>query len=62
MVDHVVPHRGDMTLFWDVANWQSLCATHHNATKKRQESRGTMPGVDAGGRPIDPQHPWNRTG
>jgi 5-methylcytosine-specific restriction protein A len=25
--DHVVPHRGDQQLFWDQANWQSLCAT-----------------------------------
>lgn len=26
-VDHVVPHRGDMALFWDeLGNWQSLCA------------------------------------
>ena len=24
--DHVVPHRGDVTLFWNEANWQSLCA------------------------------------
>ena len=24
--DHVVPHKGDPTLFWDSAgNWQSLC-------------------------------------
>jgi 5-methylcytosine-specific restriction protein A len=24
--DHVRPHRGDMTLFWDcLHNWQSLC-------------------------------------
>lgn len=27
-VDHVVPHRGDPTLFWDeLGNWQSLCAS-----------------------------------
>jgi len=24
--DHVVPHRGDMRLFWDANNWQALCA------------------------------------
>jgi 5-methylcytosine-specific restriction protein A len=29
LVDHVVPHRGDPALFWDVENWQSLCATCH---------------------------------
>jgi 5-methylcytosine-specific restriction enzyme A len=30
VVDHIVPHRGDATLFWDVTNWQSLCDAHHN--------------------------------
>src|SRR5580765_7906196 len=26
--DHVIPHRGDQTLFWDAThNWQSLCRT-----------------------------------
>jgi len=26
-VDHVVPHKGDMDLFWDEDNWQALCAS-----------------------------------
>ena len=30
-VDHVTPHRGDPALFWDVANWQSLCRSCHSA-------------------------------
>ena len=30
VVDHIIPHRGDMTLFWDRENWQPLCACHHN--------------------------------
>lgn len=26
--DHVVPHKGDLGLFWDSqGNWQSLCAS-----------------------------------
>ena len=29
VVDHIVPHRGDMELFWDEDNWQSLCQMHH---------------------------------
>jgi len=28
-VDHITPHRGDMVLFWDVNNWQSLCKRCH---------------------------------
>lgn len=30
IVDHIIPHRGDMELFWNKANWQSLCKRHHN--------------------------------
>ena len=30
VVDHIVPHRGDPTLFWDTGNWQTLCKTHHD--------------------------------
>jgi 5-methylcytosine-specific restriction protein A len=30
-VDHRVPHRGDPALFWDRANLQGLCPSHHSA-------------------------------
>ena len=36
-VDHVVPHRGDKTLFWDQDNWQGLCTRHHSREKQREE-------------------------
>lgn len=36
-VDHIKPHRGDMTLFWDTTNWQTLCFKCHQ--KKRGEER-----------------------
>jgi 5-methylcytosine-specific restriction enzyme A len=29
-VDHVVPHRGDMALFWAPSNWQPLCKRCHD--------------------------------
>ena len=29
VVDHIVPHRGDTRLFWNKANWQSLCRPCH---------------------------------
>jgi 5-methylcytosine-specific restriction protein A len=29
-VDHIRSHRGDLELFWDKDNWQSLCADCHN--------------------------------
>lgn len=29
-VDHIQPHRGNLELFWDQSNWQSLCTKCHN--------------------------------
>ncbi len=26
VIDHIVPHKGDMKLFWDSSKWQPLCA------------------------------------
>lgn len=39
VVDHIRPHRGDMALFWDPTNWQSLCSTHHSSQKQREEAQ-----------------------
>ncbi len=30
VVDHIKPHRGDMSKFWERSNWQALCATCHS--------------------------------
>jgi len=30
VVDHKVPHKGDMVLFWDSSNWQALCKECHD--------------------------------
>lgn len=37
LVDHIVPHRGDRRRFWDVNNWQGLCAAHHARKTARGE-------------------------
>ena len=39
-VDHIIPHKGDMTLFWDRSNWQPLCREHHDIDKQRIERGG----------------------
>jgi len=36
-VDHIVPHRGDMVLFWDRANWQGLCHPCHSAKTAKED-------------------------
>ena len=43
IVDHVIPHRGDMVLFWDRSNWQSLCKPCHDVVKKREEAAIAAP-------------------
>jgi 5-methylcytosine-specific restriction protein A len=30
VVDHIIAHKGDVKLFWDTNNWQSLCASCHS--------------------------------
>jgi len=40
-VDHIIPHRGDQQLFWDVENnWMPLCEICHNK-KSAKERRST---------------------
>lgn len=38
-VDHITPHKGDASLFWDRANWQALCTPCHSSAKQRVERR-----------------------
>ena len=30
VVDHIIPHKGDMDIFWDEDNWQPLCKRCHD--------------------------------
>ena len=36
-VDHVVPHRGVMALFWDRSNWRALCHSCHSRKTRRED-------------------------
>ena len=40
VVDHIIPHKGDQTLFWDQTNWQPLCKSCHDR-KTATEDRGS---------------------
>ena len=39
VVDHIIPHRGDMKLFWSRSNWQPLNSHCHNGSKQRMERK-----------------------
>ena len=30
VVDHIIPHRGNLALMWDESNWQALCKPCHD--------------------------------
>jgi 5-methylcytosine-specific restriction enzyme A len=30
VVDHIAPHKGDQSLFWNRRNWQALCKPCHD--------------------------------
>lgn len=60
IVDHITPHRGDLTLFWDQDNWQSLCKPCHDSWKQAIEKGREAWGADDSGLPTSPAHHWNR--
>jgi 5-methylcytosine-specific restriction enzyme A len=37
VVDHIVPHKGDASLFWDVGNWEAICKRHHDQKTASQD-------------------------
>jgi 5-methylcytosine-specific restriction protein A len=38
-VDHIIPHRGDMRLFWDRKNWQPLASSPCHSSRKQSQER-----------------------
>ena len=36
-VDHIIPHKGDMKLFWDRKNWQACCQSCHSRKTAKQD-------------------------
>jgi 5-methylcytosine-specific restriction protein A len=36
-VDHIVPHKGNLSLLWDKGNLQGCCYWHHSVVKQRLE-------------------------
>ena len=61
VVDHIEPHRGDVTLFRDTTNLQPLCHPCHASLKQQQEFRGWHGAIGLDGMPVDPAHPARAT-
>lgn len=48
VVDHIVPHRGDMKLFWDSSNWQGLTKIDHDEKTAREDGGFGRAPINAG--------------
>ena len=66
--DHVIPHKGDWSLFKDPDNLQSLCGPCHSRKTnyldggfghERNEQQMNR-GCDVNGMPLDAAHPWRQ--
>lgn len=62
VVDHIRPHKGDQSVFWDRANWQALCAPCHDRHKQAEDRGGMASGCDVNGVPISKSHHWTGGG
>lgn len=60
VVNHRKAHKGNWALFISPANHESTCAPHHDRLIQKEEARGQRIGTSVDGRPVDPNHPWNR--
>ena len=60
VVDHVIKDSKRTEDGFFAGPFQSLCKTHHDSTKQREERRGHVIGCDDDGVPLDPNHHWNR--
>lgn len=54
VVDHTIPHRGDMKLFWDPNNWKAMNKRCHDRKTAREDGgfRGAAPGGGQKSGPI----------
>ena len=72
VVDHIIPHKLDMKLFWAPGNHQAKCKQCHdmktastdggfgNKMKDAGEGGQVNRACDVTGKPTDPDHHWNK--
>ena len=57
VVHHIKAHKGDLELFFDLDNLQSVCWTCHNGDIQSTDARRYDSTIGADGWPIDQRHP-----
>lgn len=45
-VDHIIPHKGNYELMWDVNNWSPLCKMHHSQKTGKERVRREKDGFE----------------
>ena len=60
VVNHKQEHKGDLALFFDPENVESVCAPCHDGPIQQTEKLGYSLAVGPDGIPVDPKHPFNR--
>ena len=56
IADHIKPHKGNLSRFYDASNLQSLCKKCHDSIKARIENRSYDFGCDVNGLPVNRKH------
>jgi 5-methylcytosine-specific restriction protein A len=51
-VDHIKPHRGNLTLLMDRRNLQGLCGRCHSGSKRLMENAANKPQIGLDGWPV----------
>jgi 5-methylcytosine-specific restriction endonuclease McrA len=57
VVHHVKAHKGDLDLFYDASNLQSVCWSCHSGAIQSEEALGYDTTIGPDGWPTDPAHP-----
>ena len=57
VVHHLKAHKGDLELFFDLNNLQSVCWTCHSGDIQSTEALGYDRTIGNDGWPVDPKHP-----
>lgn len=58
VVDHIIPHKNDLSLFYSRDNLQGICASCHSGIKRQEENHGYSQACGVDGLPLDSGHPW----
>ncbi len=57
VVHHLTPHKGNLELFYDPANLQSVCWSCHSGQIHSEEKLGYSLEIGLDGWPVDDAHP-----